>query len=108
MIRHRVKRPHYLRVMPDTPPRPSLPPRRPKRPAAAVRKSLRSALAGAAVMLEHVDDLDPRFPQRTDKAANALAAYAGKLTALADELKRAVHCELQRDLWRKGKPYDAR
>ena len=132
MIRHRARRPHYLRVLPDAQPRsvqargPApmppdppegpdvalerlwLPPRKPVRPAAAVRKSLRSALAGAAVMLEHVDAAGSRFPQRADKAANALAVYAGKLTALTDELKRAVYCDRQRDLWRKGKPYDAR
>lgn len=59
-------------------------------------------------MLEHVDAAGSRFPPRAEKAANALAVYAGKLTVLTDELKRAVYCERQRDLWRKGKPYDAR
>ena len=129
MTRYHVKRPHYLRVLPDAPPRAAQarsvapmppgppegldaalehqrrPPRRPKRPTPAVRKSLRVALAGAAGMLEHLDDADPRFPQRADKVASALVAYASKLTALATELKLALHCERQRDLWRKGKPY---
>ena len=135
MTLRRARRPHYLRVLPDAPSRSAaaqaptvapmppgpppeapgkasaggpLPPRRPKRPAAAVRKSLRTTLAAAQVMREQVDDADPRFPQRADKAARALVAYTGKLAALADELLHALHCERQRDLWRRGKPYDAR
>ena len=101
----RTKRPYYLRVIPDPSPSPLLPPRKPRRPSAAVRKCLLAALDAAPVMREHVGDANARFPLRAAKATAALGAYACKLEALSAELKHALHCERQRDLWRKGKPY---
>ena len=101
---HTRRKPH-LRIVRDAHPLPSLPPRKPVRTSAAVRKSLRAALAAAQVMRKHLDDADARFPKRADKAANGVATYAAKLAALSVELKHSLHCERQRDLWRKGKPY---
>ena len=102
----RIRRPYYLRLVSDDPaPSPRIPPRKPRRPSATVRKSLFAALDAAPVMREHVGDANARFPLRAEKATAALVAYACKLETLTAELKHALHCERQRDLWRKGKPY---
>lgn len=77
----------------------------PKRPAAAVRKSLRTAIAGVERIRLLIGDADSRRLQRGSAAASELVRYAQRVLDLASELERAVRCERNRNLWRKGKPY---
>lgn len=92
-----------------TPPEPfqtmQRPPIKPRRPAAAVRKSLRAALAAAASVTSTVDAADARCVPTARRAARELQAYAQRLTRLADELQHAVECEARYHLWKRGRLY---
>ena len=82
-----------------------LPPMKPKRPAAAVRKSLRVALAAAATLETQVRVADSRYPRDAQRAVQALQGYAYRLTTLTEELALAIKREGNYHLWRVGKPY---
>lgn len=96
---------HAAAPLTRTPFAPCLGPLKPKRPSAAVRKSLRTALAGIERLQVLLGDADPRRLRRGSEAAAELVKYAQRMLALTTELDHAVKCERNRDLWRRGKPY---
>ena len=79
-------------------------PLKPDRPAAAVRKSLRAALARSASMTEDVYVVDARWPHRALPAAMRLKAHAHRIALLADELDTAVRREINGRRWLQGLP----
>ena len=79
-------------------------PLKPDRPAAAVRKSLRAALARSAEMTADVYVVDARWPQRALPAAMRLKAHAQRIALLADELDTAARREINGLRWLKGLP----
>ena len=87
-------------------PRRQLPPIKPRRPAAAVRKSLRAALALSASRLRSVDDADARNPAKARQSVREIQQHATSLSRLADELAHAIECEARYHLWRRGQSYD--
>lgn len=83
----------------------SVPPVRPRRPAAAVRKSLRTALAASAGLVAEVDAADARYAATARRAVQALQGHANRLSRLTAELHHAVECEVRYHLWQRGRPY---
>jgi hypothetical protein len=81
------------------------PPIKPRRPAAAVRKSLRTALATSSRIAGRVIEADARIPAKARRAVLELQGHAKRITALTDELHYAVECEVRYHLWRHGKTY---
>lgn len=81
------------------------PPIKPRRPAAAVRKSLRAALAVSGELVDSVAFADARVPAKARKAVHCLDAHAKRVARLVDELRHAVECEARYHLWRRGKSY---
>ena len=79
-------------------------PLKPDRPAAAVRKSLRAALACSASMASDVYAVDARWPHRALPAAVRLKAHAQRIAALADELETAARREINGRRWLQGLP----
>lgn len=82
-----------------------LPPIKPRRPAAAVRKSLRAALAASDGLVGSVAEADARIPAKARAAVQSLDMHAKRITRLVDELRHAVECEARYHLWRRGKSY---
>lgn len=70
-----------------------------------MRKSLRTALSASDRMRVFVAQADPRVPASARAAVVELALYAKRLSRLADELTRAIDCEINRNHWRAGKSY---
>ena len=79
-------------------------PLKPDRPAAAVRKSLRAALAQSASMTADVYVVDARWPRRAHPAAMRLKAHAQRIALLADELDTAARREINGRRWLQGLP----
>lgn len=79
-------------------------PLKPDRPAAAVRKSLRAALARSASMTEDVYVVDARWPKRALPAAMRLKAHAQRIALLVDELDTAARREINGRRWLQGLP----
>ena len=80
-------------------------PLRPKRRAAAVKKSLRSALAASTLLQSSVDAADARSAAKARSAVRELEEHAKRLTQLTAELRLAVEREINYHLWRRGKAY---
>lgn len=86
---------------------PRVGPLKPRRPAAAVRKSLRAALARCSALEAEVLACDSRRPtSRALLAIKRLQAHTTRMAALTAELDTAVRREINGQRWLRGQlPY---